>query len=178
METKLVTYKHLTKGQRIEGVKGDGWMRNFIAYVKEINPVFVIVELWKKGGEEERFSASCMFMVEITKEEFQNKYRAKAKEVLKNIQNRLHRDQIGYHEMWNAWLYGNPYEIARQCVKENITIVGHCSDIIPKTSLFSDEDIYDVGVCAEYESGERFWCHFKFSMIENMIEEYKELLKD
>lgn len=37
-------------------------------------------------------------------------------------------------------------------------------------------DTLDIGVCAEYEDGERFWCHYRYSDIEKMIEQYKELV--
>ena len=111
MENKLVTYKQLKIGQEIKGTDDSGSYSYFTAYVKSINPAFVTVEMFKKGGEEKQINSLVMFRVEMTVEEFENKYRESAKVVLKNIQNKLHGDEIGYHEMWNAWLYGTPYEI-------------------------------------------------------------------
>lgn len=175
-ESELVTYKNLRIGQEITGTAGDGCSRGFRAYVKSINPAFVTVELWRKGGEEERINSSLMFEVEMPKEEFQEKYHEKAREVLTGIQNRLHGDEIGYHEMWNAWLYGTPYEIAKECVKNNMRVIGHSFDITPKHAMFSG-DLLDVGVCAEYEDGERFWCHFRSQDIKEMVEEYKGLIQ-
>ena len=113
----------------------------------------------------------------MSDEEFKNKYREKAKEVIKNIQNRLLYDEIGYHEMWNLWLYGTPYEMAAYCEKEKIKIIGHSTDITPKIAMFS-RDTLDVGVCAEYEDGERFWCHYRSSDIEKLLERYSELVKN
>lgn len=176
-ESKLVTYKNLRIGQEITGTRGDGCSRGFIAYVKSINPAFVTVELWRKGGEEEKINSSLMFEVEMPKEEFQEKYHEKAREVLTGIQNRLHGDEIGYHEMWNAWLYGTPYEIANECVKRNMRVIGHSFDISPKYAMFSG-DLLDVGVCAEYDDGERFWCHFRSQDIKEMVEEYKDLIQE
>lgn len=177
MEYKQVTYKNLKVGQKIRGTIGDGCSRGFTAFVKSINPAFVTVELWRKGGTEEKINSSLMFEVEMTEEEFNAKYREKAREVLYGIQNRLHGDEIGYHEMWNAWLYGTPYEIAKECVKQNMRVIGHSPDIVPKHAMFSG-DLLDVGVCAEYEDGERFWCHFRSQDIKEMLEEYKDLIQE
>ena len=66
--------------------------------------------------------------------------------------------------------------MAAYCAKEKIKVVGHSTDITPKDPMFSN-DILDVGVCAEYENGERFWCHYRSRSIENMKEVYKELLE-
>lgn len=175
LEEKKVTYKHLKIGQEIKGTEGNGCYTGFTAYVKAINPAYITVEKWKKGGPEEKLDASLLFLIEMSEEEFEAKYRTKAKEVLKGIQNRLHGDEIGYHEMWNAWLYGSPYEIAQACTKDKFCVIGHSKDIIPKHTMFGDE-ILDVGVCGEYEDGERFWCHFSSENIAKMLNLYKELL--
>lgn len=176
MERKQVTYKQLKKGQEIREIRGENETRMLRAYVKDINPSYVTVELWKPGGMEEKISTSNMFGVEMTEKEFEDKYRKRAREILKNIGNKLALDEIGYHEMWNGWLYGTPYEMAAYCAKEKIRAVGHSTDITPKNPMFSN-DILDVGVCAEYENGERFWCHYRSRSIENMKEVYKELLE-
>ena len=49
------------------------------------------------------------------------KYRDSAMQVIKNIQNTLHRDEIGEHEMWNSWLYGTPFEIAK--VQKTVAVI-------------------------------------------------------
>lgn len=175
MEDKLVTYKHLKVGQEIKGTRGGRWDESFSAVVKSINPAYVTVEMWGKAGNEEKIDASFMFRVEMTEEEFNLKYREKAREVLKGIQNKLRKDEIGYHEMWNAWIYGTPYEIAQYCAKENIKVVGHSTEIYPKIAMFSG-DTLDAGVCAEYQDGERFWCHYRSEDIAEMIERHKDLI--
>ena len=171
---KDVTYKHLKVGQEIRGYKDGGRSVGFRAYVKAINPNYVTVSLWDKNGTEEKINSSSMFRVEMSEEEFNDKYREKAKEVIKNIQNKLLLDEIGYHEMWNAWLYGTPYEMAEYCIKEKIKIVGYSTDVTPKTAMFSG-DLLDAGVCAECEDGTRFWCHYRSEDIKNLIERYPEL---
>lgn len=174
-EEKTVTWRSLQLGQKITGYRLGNRSSMFDAYVKSVNPSYVTVARWKVDGEEERIDSNAMFCIEMTRKEMENKYFDSARNVLKNIQNKLHYDEIGYHEMWNAWLYLDPYELAQACRRNKITIVGHCTDIIPKTALFSGE-ILDVGVCAEYEDGERFWCHWKMQDIEDMFENYPELL--
>lgn len=175
MENKYVTYKNLRVGQEIKGTKDGASTRGFVAYVKNINPAYITVSMWRENGKEEKLNSNLLFQVEMSKKEFEDKYRKNAKEVLCGINNKLNGDEIGYHEMWNAWLYGTPYEIARHCVKDKIRVVGYSSDIIPKIATFSG-DTLDIGVCAEYDDGERFWCHYRYSDIEKMLDKYKELL--
>lgn len=175
-ETKLVTYKNLHVGQEIKGYETEKKHCGFTAYVKCISPAYVYVEMWRKGGKVEKIDSTVMFSVELTESEIQMKYRTKAKEVMKNIQNKLYRDEIGYHEMNNSWLSYDPYEMAQWCAKEKIKIVGHCVDITPKTAMFSGEKL-DVGVCAEYEDGERFWCHYKSAYMLGMLDDYSDLLR-
>lgn len=174
MENKLVTYKHLTVGQEIKGTEDGGCSSSFSAIVKSINPAYVTVEMWRKGGDEKKIDTSLMFRVEMSEKEFEDKYRDKAKEVIAGIQKKLHGDELGYHEMWNAWLYGTPYEIASYCVKNNMKVIGYSSDIISKLTYYGET--LDVGVCAEYEDGERLWCHYKSEDIKKMVEQYKDLI--
>ncbi|GEM_PF-3179879 len=176
IEKKKVTYKQLKIGQEIKGTKIGNCSSGFSAIVKEINPAFVTVLMW--GETEKKInSEDTMFEVEMTDDEIAEKYREQAKEVLKGIQNTLHKDQIGYHEMWNSWLYaGTVYEIASYCVKDKMKIIGHCKDIYPKTAMFSG-DILDIGVCAEYEYGERIWCHYRSSDLTRLLKRNKELLE-
>lgn len=175
MENKLVTYKSLKAGQEIKGTEGGGWNRSFSAIVKSINPAYVTVEMWRRGGNEEKIDASLMFAVEMSEEDFKVKYHEKAKEVLRGIQNKLHGDELGYHTMWNSWLYGTPYEIAKECVANNMRVIGYSTDISPKHAMFSG-DLLDAGVCVEYDNGERFWCHFRSQDIKKMLDQYGELV--
>lgn len=175
-EYKYITYKHLKIGQEIHGYKLGNSTSSFRAYVKAINPNYITVAKWQPNGYEEKIDSSALFSVEMSEEEFIKKYREKAKEVISNIQNKLLYDEIGYHEMWNSWLYGTPYEIASYCVKNKMKIVGHSTDIVPKIAMFSG-DTLDVGVCAEYEDGDRMWCHYRSSDIDEMLERYSELLE-
>lgn len=173
-EYKNVTFRQLKVGQEIKGTKLRNCSSGFSAIVKDVNSAFVTVLMW--GENEKKINSEAVFQVEMTDFEIKEKYRESAKAVLRGIQNTLHKDQIGYHEMWNSWLYaGTIFEVASHCVKEKIQIVGHCKEIYPKTAMFSG-DVLDIGVCAEYEDGERFWCHYRSSDLTELLEENKELL--
>lgn len=174
MESKEVTWRNLKKGQEISGYTLGGCIRMFTGFVKDANPAYVTISAWSMNGKEERVSSEAMFSVKMTEEEFRKKYESKAKEIVRNIQKRLNHDEIGYKEMWNSWLYGDPYEMAADCSKHGMTVVGHCRDITPKKSWMGD-DVLDVGVCCEYEDGERFWCHFRSGDIARMLNRYKHL---
>ncbi|WP_346961335.1 hypothetical protein [Clostridium sp.] len=171
-ENKKVTYKNLKIGQEIRGHSLENLDSSYRAIVKDINPSYVTIMTWSKY--EEKIDSRSLFYVKMTQQEIEDKYKEKAKEVIKNLKNKLHYDEIGYHEMWNVWLYGTPYEIAQHCIQDKINIVGYCTDINHKTAMFSG-DTLDIGVCAEYEDGERFWCHYRYSDIERMMEKYKDL---
>lgn len=175
-ETKKVTWKHLKKGQKICGTVEGTCYSGFIAYVKETNPAYVTVEKWRKGGSEEKISSEAMFLVEMTDEEIRTKYQRKAEECIVNIQNSLHLDEIGYHEMYNAWLSSDPWELAQNCAQNKLTILGHCSDIIPKTAMFTGEKL-DVGICVEDADGDRFWCHYRMRDIDILVERYARFKK-
>ena len=138
-----------------------------------MNAAYVILELWNPGGPEERFpSEETLFGIEMTEEEIKEKYNQMAGTVVKAIQNRLENYEIGYHEIFNSWLSSDPWEMAQACVKKNLTIIGSCYDIPPKHAMFSGE-LLDVGICAEDEDGDRFWCHFKSNSVEVMKRRYE-----
>lgn len=179
-ELKYVTYKHLKKGQKIDGALSDSSKMSFVGYVKEVNAAYVIIEMWEPGGMEEKYSSEWLYGIELTDEEFREKYNAIAGEVVTALQNRMNRDEIGSHEMANGWLQSDPWEMACACYVRKYIVLGHCNDIIPKQSFLGGEPL-DAGVCVEDEDGDRFWCHFRSETIEIMArryEKYQRLLKE
>lgn len=172
METKKVTWRHLKPGQKITGTTGGGCIRGFTAYVKEVNAAYVTVEMFRIGGREESIPSDVLFEIELTEEEIREKYQEEAGRIVEAIQNRMTLDEIGYKEMNNAWLSSDPWEMAMECRKRKLTVLGHCRDIPPKHAMFSD-DLLDIGVCVESESGERFWCHFRSRSILKMRNSYQ-----
>ena len=167
---KYITAKNLKIGEKIEGIKDGNMHRMFTAYVKEILPHKVILSMWKPDSKEtEEFSTDVQFEVALTEEEFNIKHLEGAKEVLDALKNKLLLEQIGEHEMWNSWLYGSIFEIAAACKENNMKIIGVCEGITPKRSWVSDE-LLDLGVCCEYEDGDRIWCHFSHKMLDELVE--------
>lgn len=175
MENKEVTYKNLKVGQEINGHKLDNSSSSYSAIVTNINPSYITILKW--GKYEEKVDSRSLFYIELTNEEYENKYKDKVIKILKSLKNKLLRDEIGYHEMWNVWLYGTIYEMAEYCTKNKMEVIGYCSAITPKTTMFS-EDILDIGVCAESENGERFWCHYRYSDLVQLLEQYKSLINE
>lgn len=171
-EDKKVTYKHLKIGRRINGTEYEKTRCGFTGYVKDINSAYVTVEMWRQGGEERKVDSRSIFLIPMTEEEIIEKYNKMAGKIIEAIQNRMHRDEIGEKEMWNAWLSSNPWEMAQLCKNKKITVIGHCRDIAPKHAMFSG-DVLDIGVCAEDEDGYRFWCHFRSDYITTMKKNYQ-----
>lgn len=170
---KLVTAKQLSVGQKIFGFKRGASHTMFVAYVREVTPSYVFVNVWSPDGVEDRIDSRCLFEVEMTEDEFKAKYHYKAKQIAQSLKNRLTKDRIGYHELMNGWLSHDIYELTAECIASDLYIVGVCYDIIPKT-ISSLSDPLDVGVCAETPYGERFWCHWRSSAINAMIKQMEE----
>ena len=162
-ECVYVPFTQLKIGQKILGYRLGKLDSSFVGYIRRFFPDFVEVDIY---GKTKKISTTAMFAREMLPEEFRKKYHSAALSAITNIQNKLYYDEIGYHEMWNAWLRLDPFELAQQCLKNGITIVGHCTDITPKRSWLGE--MLDVGVCAEYKDGERFWCHWKKTDIDEL----------
>lgn len=172
-ESRKVTYKHLKAGQKINGTEYENRFSGFTAYVKNVNPSFVTVEMWRQGGDEKKIDSRSIFLIPMTEDEIIEKYNIAAGKIIEAIQNPMHRDEIGEKEMWNAWLSSDPWEMAQMCEMKKVTVLGHCRDITPKHAIFSG-DVLDIGVCAETEDGYRFWCHFRSKDILAMKKKYQK----
>jgi len=167
MHYKEVTRKHLKPGQEIHGYKLGNRTCSGVYYVKQVCVAYVLVEKWKIGGMEEKLDPDAIFRVEMTEEEFREKWNEKAIGAIKNIKNPLHYDEIGCHEICNSWLSSDPWEFAYECDKRKLRVVGHSKEICAKRTMFCDR-VLDVGVCVEDEDGDRFWCHFSSEDMETM----------
>lgn len=169
---KYVTWKSLKKGQEIHGYKRGTLTSGFYAVVESANVAFVTVLKW--GTDEEKIPAEeTMFEVDMTEDEFKSKYAKGAAEVIQALQNLLAEYEIGYHEMWNAWISYDPYEMAAECQDKKIKVIGVCNDITPKHIMFDPDFILDIGICAEYSDGERFWCHASRKYLDDMLSDYE-----
>ena len=169
---KYVTWRSLKSGQEIYGYKKGFSTCGFRGVVESANVAFVTVLKW--GTDKEQIaSEDTMFEVDMTDEEFRSQYAKGAAEVIQALQNSLAEYEIGYHEMWNAWIRYDPYEMAAECQDRKIKVIGVCGDITPKQNLFDPDLILDIGICAEYSDGERFWCHASRTYLDEMLEQYK-----
>lgn len=171
MEYKFVPAKRMHPGDAFLGWKIESCHTFAAGVIKEVNPFKVRVIIFPGPNQrEEEIDAEAFFKVEMTEKEFKEKYRETAKGVASAFKNKLHLDEIGYHEMDNHWLSCCPYEMAAACQKMGVRIIGICTAVTPKPCLFGTS-ICDIGVCAEYlDGGERFWCHWFSEDINNISE--------
>ena len=174
MEYKEVTWRALKPGDEVHGWRVGNCHTFAKAVVASVSPAFVTVFKW--GKFEEKIDAeTAYFEVEMSEREFKAKYAAAAKEVVKALQVKLQDYECGYHEIWNAWLSPDPYELAAHCAKHKIRILGHMVLPYPKNPMSVPEMQMDIGVCCAYEDGERFWCHACSSWLKDMQADYGEL---
>lgn len=169
---KYVTWRSLKKGQEIYGYKRGHSTSGFRAVVESANVAFVTVLMWGTD-KKEIASEETLFEVDMTKEEFNNQYAKGAAEVIQALQINLAEYEIGYHEMWNSWIRYDPYEMAAECQDRKFKVVGVCGDITPKHNMFDYDLILDIGICAEYSDGERFWCHASRAYLDEMLDYYR-----
>lgn len=170
MFTHKVTYKHLHKGQKVHSVTFTNGWQLATWFVKDINPAFVTLAIWRIDGEESQFSTDCMFEVEMTPQEIRTRWLSDAKQIRAALDNKLARTDIGYHEMANGFISYDLMEMAKYCHENKIKIVGYCTDIDPHPLMY--DDILDVGICAEYSDGERFWCHWRQTSLQKCLKDF------
>lgn len=152
-ETKYISFSELKIGMEIQGYK-KGCSQSFCCQeVKSIKNNSVTLS-WGTTLEN---ASDYMFSVELTDEELQEKY----KDTIQEIKEALNHDlgQVdGYHEMWNSWLFANNLaEMASNLKEHKLRIIGYATLTTPKLTMFGTT--LDIGVVAEYEDGERIWCH-------------------
>ena len=152
-ETKYISFSELKIGMEIQGYK-KGCSQSFCCQeVKSIKNNSVTLS-WGTTLEN---ASDYMFSVELTDEELQEKY----KDTIQEIKEALNHDlgQVdGYHEMWNSWLFAhNLAEMASNLKEHKLRIIGYATLTTPKLTMFGTT--LDIGVVAEYEDGERIWCH-------------------
>ena len=121
------------------------------------------------GSEE--IPRNALFEVELTTEEFNTKYREAAKGIYEILSGGEYVGDHGYHEMYNGWLGSTCQNMAKNLQEERLQLVGWfwLSEI--KHGWFDD---CDIGIIAENKDGERFWCHYTKSSIDEMCEMYRD----
>ena len=106
----------------------------------------------------------------LTEDEYHDKYIEDAKAIVYAMNHELYDMGDAYHEMWNGWIETDPYDFAARAKEEKIMVVGWFKLSIQKM----DGDL-DIGIVAEYEDGERFWCHASSRWFKRWEEDYPEL---
>lgn len=153
-ETKYISFSELKIGMEIKGYKKGNTTSFCTQDIVAIKNNTVKLS-WGTSLEN---ASDYMFEVKLTKEELQEKY----KDVIQGIKEALNHDlgQVdGYHEMWNSWLYAHDLaEMASTLNEHKLRIIGYATLTVPKHSMLGN--LLDIGVVAEYEDGERIWCHF------------------
>jgi hypothetical protein len=165
-ETKYIPVSELKVGMEIKGYKNGSTTTFHSADVVSIKNNTVKLS-W---GDPLKNASDYMFEIELTKEELQEKY----KDAIQEIREALNHDlgQVdGYHEMWNSWLFAYDLaEMASTLNEHKLKIIGYATLTVPKHPMFSD-GLLDIGVVAEYEDGERIWCHFSNESRKRLLED-------
>ena len=84
-----------------------------------------------------------------------------------------------HHELWNAWIDCDFYEMDYMLRKDEIVLVGIAE--APWEPNFSGGDTYLAFVAEDIDTNERFWCHGGKMTLETLREQmediYEELMK-
>lgn len=164
-ETKYIPFSELKVGMEVEGWKKGSSTCFSSKEIKNIKNNTISFN-W---GDPLKNASDYMFEVKLTEEELQEKY----KDAIQEIKEALNHDlgQVdGYHEMWNSWLCASDLaEMASYLNEHKMRIIGYATLTSPKTTMFGAR--LDIGVVAEYEDGERIWCHTSSDHIKSLLEE-------
>lgn len=136
--------------------------------VKKHSNCIEVIEDWH--NQTKFFDNNMQVDLKLTEAEYHNKYLEEAKAVAYAMDHEMYDMGDACHEMWNGWIDVNPYDMASNAKDNHIMIVGWFKLSIQKW----DGDL-DIGIVAEDEDGERFWCHASSKWFEKWKEYYPEL---
>lgn len=171
-DTKKIPLKAVPLGTKFSHLITANSSRMADFQLIKINGAFATLTCY--GTAETVSTENAFIEVPLSESEFKAKYKEEAKKIVKAIKNEVpfEPECIGSHEIWNSWIDVDPYQMASNCLYENITVIGFC--YLRKESKFlSTDTVLDIGIVAEDESGERFWCHSSSKWFEG--EEWEEL---
>ena len=157
-DTKLVPIKKMKVGDKFHNLRHPGGSQMASFEIVEICGAYCKIKVYDR---EKTYSTEELFAeVPLSDEEFKAKYKEEAKKIVKAIKNEVpfEPECIGSHEMWNSWIDVDPYQMASNCLYEHITVIGFCY-LRRESKFLSTDTVLDIGVVAENEDGERFWCH-------------------
>lgn len=164
-ETKYISLSEVKVGMEIKGYKKGSTTTFHSADVVSIKNNTVKLS-W---GDPLKNASDYMFEVELTEEELREKYKNDIKEIREALNHDLGQVD-GYHEMWNSWLFAdNLAEMASNLNEHKLRIIGYATLTVPRITMF--DTTLDIGVVAEYEDGERIWCHASSEHIKSLLQD-------
>lgn len=136
---------------------------------------------WRWGDPEREAKNLTYLLRDLTYEETEQWYKNRfdkndstTKLNLYGLYNDMYDVGDARHEMWNAWIALDFYEM-NECIKDNdFYLIG----IAP--APWNADDIFGEGntiafVAEEFNTGNRFWCHGGKSWVEDMREQMKNV---
>ena len=163
-ETKYIPLSKLKVGMEIQGYKKGNTTSFCTQDVVAIKNNTVSLS-WGTTLEN---ASDYMFSIELTDEELQEKYKDAIQEIKEALKHDLGQVD-GYHEMWNSWLCANNLaEMASSLKEHKLKIIGYATLTTPKTTMFGTT--LDIGVVAEFDNGERIWCHTSSEHIKYLLD--------
>ena len=152
-DTKYISFSELKIGMEIDGYKKGNTTSFCTQEVVAIKNNTVKLS-W---GIELENASDYVFSIKLSDEELAQKYKDDVKEIKEALSHKLGQVD-GYHEMWNSWLFANNLaEMASNLKEHKLRIIGYATLTTPKLTMF--DTTLDIGVVAEYEDGDRIWCH-------------------
>jgi hypothetical protein len=125
--------------------------------------------MWGKNPE--ILPLDALYEVPLTEKEFSEKYFNEAKEVYNKLHNKMFIEYAGYHEMWNAWIDYDIYQLAANLREHNLELLGYIELSSPKVSFVGTK--LEIGLVVKQEE-DIFWCHASKEYLDDMLDEYKE----
>ncbi len=171
-DTKRVTNKELTVGQKINGYMDKATTRCLLAdlTVKEMSPE-KIVFINKFGIESETVSnpENYLFSIDLTREELLEKYKEEVNDLIAALNNKIPQLD-GEHAMDNSWLYCGKTltDIVSELRRKELRVIGYSTLQAPKVSWTGL--VLDIGIIAEYDDGERIWIHSSDTYRKELLE--------
>lgn len=164
-DTKYISSAELKVGMEIEGYKKGCTSTLCTKEIVSIEDDKVTFN-W---GEPLENASDYIFSIKLNDEELAQKYKDAVKEIKEALTHKLGQVD-GYHEMWNSWLYAdNLVEMASNLKANKLRIIGYATLTVPKLTMFGMT--LDIGVVAEYEDGQRIWCHTSDAQRKRLLSE-------
>ena len=170
-EVEWVHWRHVKVGMNLNGYKDDVSSHYHYPPFKIMAITGAYVEIEHQGARERLSTENLYFEMPVSEDKLRDRYRDLARKLQKAFTVKLHKDEIGQHEMWNGWIcVTDLYELAQTITQEDFMVVGICTDITPH-DLGGLHAQWDTAVVIEYPDGERYWCHYASMYIQDFLEE-------